>query len=129
METINFYAVKFRDGKWLRSKGYNGYGESRVDSLDKAKIWTKIGPAKAQITWWAANTEFTKDKAPVLVVLTASITQEIDCAAEGVKRKLKRDIASKKSSLKYFIKVKYDNLKKYQDELEKLEKDLVAISG
>ncbi len=129
MEAINLYAVKFKDGKWLRSKGYNGYGESRVDSLDKAKIWTKIGPAKAQVTWWASHTEFTGDKAPVLVVLTASITEEVDCATAGLKNKLKRDIQKRKSNLRYFIQSKSANIKKYQDELEKLEKEFAALNG
>ena len=55
METLEFYVVRSKDGKYLRSKGYNGYGESWVEELKKAKVYTKRGPAAAQVTWWATN--------------------------------------------------------------------------
>lgn len=52
---LNFYAVRSRDGKWLRAKGYGGSGESWVDDIHKAKIYGNPAPAKAQITFWARN--------------------------------------------------------------------------
>ena len=52
---LNFYAVRSKDGKWLRSKGYGGGGESWVTDITKAKIYGKIGPARAQVTFWAKN--------------------------------------------------------------------------
>lgn len=55
METplLSLYAVRNRDGKWFRSKGYGGYGTSWVDDLKKARVYGKTGPARAQITYWA----------------------------------------------------------------------------
>jgi len=55
METLEFYVVRSKDGKYLRSKGYGGLGKSWVDELKKAKVYTKKGPACAQVTWWATN--------------------------------------------------------------------------
>lgn len=52
---LNFYAVRSKDGKWLRSKGYGGSGESWVSDITKAKIYGKIGPARSQVTFWAKN--------------------------------------------------------------------------
>ncbi len=55
MDTLTFYVVRSKDGKYLRSKGYGGYGQSWVDDIKKAKVWNKIGPANAQVTWWARS--------------------------------------------------------------------------
>ena len=35
---LSFYAVMSKDGKWFRSKGYNGGGDSWVDNVNKAKL-------------------------------------------------------------------------------------------
>lgn len=50
-----FYAVRSKDGKYFKSKGYGGYGNSWRDNLNEAKIYPKPGPARAQITFWATN--------------------------------------------------------------------------
>lgn len=56
---LNFYAVRSKDGKWFRSKGYDYSGmnskKSWVDNIVDAKIYAKPGPAKAQVTFWATN--------------------------------------------------------------------------
>ena len=52
MDTLTFYVVKSKDGKYLRSTGIGG-GEHWVSEIKKAKVWNKIGPAKAQVTFWA----------------------------------------------------------------------------
>lgn len=50
---IVFYAVRNEDGKYFRSKGYCGYGDTWVDSLNKAKVYSRIGPARSQVTYFA----------------------------------------------------------------------------
>lgn len=52
---LKLYTVRSKDGKWLRTKGYNGYGDNWVDDIQKAKIYTRIGPARSQVTWWSNN--------------------------------------------------------------------------
>jgi hypothetical protein len=49
---MKLYVVKNKAGKFFRAKGYNGGGESWVDSLDKAKFYTKIGQAKSRVTYF-----------------------------------------------------------------------------
>lgn len=46
------YFIRNKSGKFFRSKGYGGYGDSWVDTMEKAKMYTRIGTAKAQITFW-----------------------------------------------------------------------------
>jgi hypothetical protein len=55
MESLEFYVVRNKEGQYLRSKGYGGYGPSWVNELKKAKVYTKRGPACAQVTWWYSN--------------------------------------------------------------------------
>jgi hypothetical protein len=76
METLEFYVVRSKDGKYLRSKGYSGSGESWVTELKKAKVYTKKGPASAQITFWATN--YPKFGIPDLIPLTATLGEPID---------------------------------------------------
>jgi len=52
---LKLYAVRNKDGKWLRTKGYGGYGECWVDDIQTAKIYPRIGPARSQVTWWSNN--------------------------------------------------------------------------
>ena len=52
---LKFYAVRSKDGKWLRAKGYSGSGESWVDNITNARIYPRIGPARTQVTFWTNN--------------------------------------------------------------------------
>lgn len=55
LDDIKFYAVRNKDGKWFRRKGYGGYGETWVDDLKSARIYNKPGPARAQISFFYNN--------------------------------------------------------------------------
>lgn len=52
---LNFYTVRSQDGKWLRAKrhGYNSFDSngSWTEDLAEAKIYSKPGPAKTQVTF------------------------------------------------------------------------------
>jgi len=52
---IELYVIRSQEGKYFRSRGYRGYGNSWVDYIQEAKIYAKIGPARAQVTFWAKN--------------------------------------------------------------------------
>lgn len=73
---LNLYAVRSKDGKWLRSKGYGGGGPNWIDSFDRAKIWTKAAPAKSQITTWARL--YPQFGVPDLVLIKSGLVQYLD---------------------------------------------------
>lgn len=52
---MNLFVLRNREGKFFKSKGYGGYGPSWRDGIENAKFYTKIGPAKAQVTYWFKN--------------------------------------------------------------------------
>lgn len=50
---LEFYLVRNKEGKYFRAKGFNGSGESWVTDIKKARIYQKIGPARASVTFFA----------------------------------------------------------------------------
>lgn len=50
---LTMYAVRNKDGKYFRSKGYCGSGETWVDDIKNARIYPKPGPARSQVTFFA----------------------------------------------------------------------------
>lgn len=73
---ISFYAVRNEQGKYFRSKGYCGYGDTWVDSLNNAKIYSKIGQARGRVTYFANN--YPKFKIPQIVELQVTNVVAID---------------------------------------------------
>ena len=50
---LTLYAVRNRDGKYFHNKGYGGFGTSWADTLEGARIYSKPGPARAQVTYFS----------------------------------------------------------------------------
>lgn len=133
---LNFYAVRSQDGKWFRSKGLYGSGNSWVEDLTKAKIYSKPGPAKSQITFWAKN--YPEFGIPDLVRITTGVCEYLD-QTERVKDRIQKikqkEIEDKIRHSEYRInnylqKTQWDkqyiekekkDLVKYKQELEKLK--------
>jgi hypothetical protein len=139
MESLEFYVVRSKDGKYLRSKGYGGYGQSWVEELKKAKVYTKKGPACAQVTWWATN--YPDYGIPDLVPITGTLGEPIPQEKrvltsiwkkekERVKRELEeaeRDVARAQSTLDLLQSGRAEKVlnaleSKYKGIREKLEK-------
>jgi len=56
IEDLKLYAVRSKDGKWFRRKGYGGYGNSWVNTLTGgARIYNKPGYARAIVTYFAKH--------------------------------------------------------------------------
>jgi hypothetical protein len=80
---MTLYAVRNRDGQYFRAKGYGGCGETWVDSLSRARIYPKPGPARAQVTFFANN--YPKFGVPELVELR--VTEVVAIQEQGRVRK------------------------------------------
>lgn len=52
---MKLYVVRNKEGKFFRSIGYGGTGANWVESLDKAKFYTKVGQAKSRCTYFAGH--------------------------------------------------------------------------
>jgi hypothetical protein len=126
---LNFYAVRSKDGKWLRAKGYGGSGKSWVDEMSKAKIYANPGPAKAQITFWAKN--YPEYGVPELVQITTATCNFIDQEDRVKEAITKQEIEEHRRKLRRleteiaYIESKKvassDRLKLLKEEIKKLE--------
>lgn len=73
---IELFTLMNDTGQFMRAKGYSGSGKSWVDGIKTARIYTSIGPAKAQVTFWKKN--FQDHECPKIVVLEATIKEVLD---------------------------------------------------
>ena len=106
---LTMYAVKSKDGKWLRAKGYCGSGKSWVTSLQAAKLYGRPGPARAQITFWAKH--YPKFGIPDLVELRITEMVVLDESAM-VKNKIHKSE----------VRIEQEKLREAKWELEEAEK-------
>jgi len=95
MEQLELYVVRNKEGKYLRSKGYGGYGKKWVDGIKTARIYTTIKPARAQVTFWS-NT-FPEYGVPDIVVLTMSETKVLNEEERVKNNKIKKELQEKAS--------------------------------
>jgi len=108
---IKIYLVRSQDGKWFRAKGMSGYGDSWVNDPVKARIYTKIGPARACVTWW--TNQYPDYGIPDIVEITSDtgvILDETERVTNAV-NKIKTD------------KIKY-KIDQHQRHLESAERKL-----
>lgn len=113
------YAVRSQDGKWFRAKGYGGYGESWVDDLTSAKLYTKIGPARSRVTYWAREwPDYGIPEIVELHVTKAVVSEEEKAAAE---KRLRKRLAHYEEAE---VRAKRWELERAQMALEAAQKDL-----
>jgi hypothetical protein len=135
METLEFYVVRSKDGKYLRAKGFSGSGNSWVEELKRAKVYTKKGTACAQITFWARQyPEYgVPDLIPITGTLGEPIPQELRVVNSMRKKeitKLKRELAQAEEDVRKAQKV-VENIKSGRIErgLVELEKTYNGIKN
>lgn len=119
--TLNFYAVRNRDGQWLRRKGYGGYGECWVDDLKSARIYNGPGGARGQVSWWYQN--YPSYGCPELVIFTATITEVVNEADNIDKKKAKKE---KAAGIQRLSQAK-EELKKAQQNVKAAEQELFNV--
>lgn len=115
---LELYAVVNQEGKFFRSIGYGGVGKSWVDTIDKAKLYSKIGQARSRVTWWFTN--YPKYGRPKILKLSAIGTEFIDEEERLKKIKEKKEIAE----IKREERVAAWNLKQAEERLKEAKKEL-----
>lgn len=122
-EVVELYAVRSKDGKYLRTKGFGGYGESWVPDLSTAKIYTKPGPAKAQITYW--GTKYPEFGVPDLLILEARVKCVEDHTERVQKHAAEKEIKAKKRD----VIAKQDRINRLKKELTDAKRNLAALEA
>ena len=70
-EILRLFSLQNSEGKYFHARGYGGCGKTWVDTLDKARVWAKIGPAKAQSTFFAKK----YPEYPLLTIVVLKVTE------------------------------------------------------
>ena len=118
---FELYAVQNSDGKWFHRKGFGGYGETWCAEPHKARIYTKIGQARAQITYFAKN--YPAFPVPKLVKLIVDRTETIDETERVAKDAKKQEKAKVRKELKkkqYLLDLAKHDLERAQKRVREL---------
>jgi hypothetical protein len=131
---MKIYVVQSQDGKYFRNIGYGGYGKSWRDKLEDAKFYTKIGQAKARVTFWFKN--HPEYGCPKIVAFDLNdqnmevIDMELD-TKKSIKNIEKKALQKKISYLEYKMaristdtKTASQDMIRLQNELDNLKKHL-----
>ncbi len=124
MEELILYAVRNKEGKWFRARGFGGHGEPWVDNISKARIYGTPGPARAQVTYFTNN--HSKYGVPELVKLHVGLVEVMDEEERVKKANEKKERYLANSEVRHqrwkLQKAKAD-LEKAQTNLNNLTKD------
>ncbi len=97
---LEVFAVCNNEGKFLRSKGFGGSGEKWVDQITSARIYPKVGTARAQVTWFAKHyPEYGVPKVVKLVVTEIEILDETSRVEQVKDAENKRAYEAKRKRL------------------------------
>jgi hypothetical protein len=124
IELPNLYAIRNKEEKWFRRKGYGGSGETWVNELKKARIYTKPGPARAQISFFA--NKYPSYGIPDLVMFKCTEMIIMDETERIEKQKRKQDLFIQKQALRekeLNLRVARETFDRAQKALEDAQKD------
>lgn len=93
---LTLYAVRNREGRWFRSKGYGGYGETWTTEIGKAKLYTKIGQARGRVTFFASKwPEYGTPDIVEFVATERSVLPEAERVQKVAAKKAEQEAARK----------------------------------
>jgi hypothetical protein len=116
-QSIELFLLMNSSGQFMRSKGFSGSGKSWVDGIKTARIYTSIGPAKAQVTYWKKH--FQEYECPKIAVLEATIKEVLDQSyrvSEVIKKQKQDKINAEEKALKNKISSLTDKLNRLKKE-------------
>lgn len=120
---LRLYAVRNKEGKWFRRKGYGGYGETWVEDFKQARIYTRIGHARAISSFFFSR--WPEYGTPDLVELVIGETNVIDETPRVEKEKAARERAAAREEEAYRLR----QVEQAQRQLEEAQKRLAQLGA
>ncbi len=126
MEKVNIsmYAVINSEGQWFRRKGYGGVGDSWTSDFTLARIYSKIGPARAVVSFFANH--YPSYPTPKLAELCISGVK-IVCEEDRVEKQKKKKELQKQKRISASAKHELEEAQKQLKEAEAKIKQLKGI--
>lgn len=94
VDELFFYVVRNSDGEFFRAKGYGGYGKTWVSEITKARVYTKIGPARASVSYFANH--YPEYPSPTILKMGVGAVEVINEAERVEKQKIKKQEAEER---------------------------------
>lgn len=125
VEQINLdicvYLIKNQEGKYFRAKGYHGYGESWVEDIKKARVNTKIGPARSVVTFFGKwKEEFGVANIIEFKLINGTILDETKRVSKALNKIKKEKIIQEKRHAEWKLNDAKESLICAQEKLNKL---------
>lgn len=118
---LTMYMVKNKEGKYYRFKGRDGYGETWVSDIKRGKLYNKISPARAVVTFFVSTwPQYGIPDIVELHILKEVVLQETERVEKVIKKK-------KEEKAKYEIEAKQRELEKAQKDLETAKERLKIL--
>jgi len=115
-DTVSFFAVRNREGKWYRARGFGGSGDSWVDTFGHARIYHSAASARRVVGFWYKN--YPEYGIPEIVRFTATVAEVLDEAARIAEKEATEERRAQNREVNR-AKRKISKLKKEQKEAEK----------
>lgn len=116
---MTLYAIRNKDGKWFKEKGRKGSALSWTDSIQKAKLFSKMGQAKSKVSFFV--NKYPELGEPEIVELYVSMSKVI-FESHKVGRVHNKRAESQAEYAKKLAEIKLDMAEKALEEVtEKLK--------
>lgn len=123
VDELFFYVVRNSDGDFFRAKGYGGYGKTWVSEIIKARVYTKIGPARAAVSYFANH--YPEYPMPTILKMGVGAVEVINEAERVEKQKIKKQEAEERRKQRQAKR----NLERAKKEFEDSKRRLELLNG
>jgi hypothetical protein len=121
--SLDLYLVRNKEGKWFRAKGFTGYGDTWTDDIKKARVYAKVGPARATVSFFANR--WPEYGVPDIVKFVAMEREVLDEATRVESRRQ----AKLRKEQEYEAREAKRNLEEAQRKFEAATKNLAAAKS
>ncbi len=123
---LKLYIVVNQEGKYFRAKGMNGHGDSWIDDIQRARIYTKLGPARSVVSFFASKyPTFGIPNIHELNIASTTVLDETKRVEKIVKNKIKAEEKYAKLRLEHELRYAEQVAEKALENL----KNLIAKKG
>ena len=119
---LKLYVIKNKEGKYFRAKGRDGSGDSWVADPVNARIYSKIGPARGVVSWFAKTfPSFGVPEIHELNITSTTLLDETSRVKKALEQKIRKEELRNKRQLEYKIKLAEKELKQATERLKSLK--------
>lgn len=94
---LTFYVVRNLEGRYFRRKGYGGGGDTWVADIERARVYAKIGSARAVVSFFVSK--YPQFGTPEILVMKAQLFEVLNETERVQKAIESKKLAKEKQEL------------------------------